>query len=66
MIAFAVCFIFVLLFLLVLDGYGRHMGNPEPTDWTTIIVVSALAGLVGSALWMGLMEATRVVSGFLP
>ena len=65
MFAFVVCFIIAFLVLAALAGYGRHMGNPEPTDWVTIIVISALAGLVGSALWMGLMEATRVVSGLV-
>jgi uncharacterized membrane protein len=65
MIAFVVCFIIALVILLVLDGYARHMGNPEPTDWVTVAVVAALAGLIGSALWMGLVEATRVVAGML-
>ena len=65
MVAFAVSFIIVLVVLLALDGYARHMGNPEPTDWMTILVVSALAGLVGAGLWGGLIEATRVVTGVL-
>lgn len=65
MVAFAVCFIIVLVILLALDGYSRHLGNPEPTDWMTILVVSALAGLVGAGLWGGLIEATRVVTGML-
>lgn len=65
MIAFIVCFIVALVILVALAAYGQHMGNPDPIDWVTLVVVALLLGLVCSGLWTGLVEATRVVTGVL-
>lgn len=64
MIAFIV--VSVLTFaVLALDGYAKHMGHGDPSDWGTMLVVAVLAGFVGMGLWIGFLEATAIVSGIL-
>ena len=46
--AFAAIFLLALVVLILLDGYGRHMGNPDPTDWKAILLIALAAGAIGA------------------
>lgn len=43
---FAIAFVLALLALVLLNGYARHMGNPEGSDWRTMVVVALTAAAV--------------------
>lgn len=48
LVALVVVFLLALVVLVVIDGYARHMGNPEPTDWKTILLVALAIGAIAA------------------
>lgn len=48
--AFAIIFVLALIVLLLLDGYGKHMGNPDRTDWKILLLVALAIGAIGAGV----------------
>lgn len=46
--AFAAIFLLALVLLILMDGYGRHMGNTEPTDWKAVLLIALAVGAIGA------------------
>lgn len=65
LVAFFVVTLVALAILVLLDGYARHMGNPDPTEWGPIVLVALAVGAIGAGAIAVLWEIGKALWGLV-
>lgn len=62
-VVFAIVFLLALVVLVLIDGYARHMGNPEPTDWKALLLIALALGAISAGVTAVALEIIKLAWG---
>lgn len=63
--AFFTLTLLALVILIAVDGYARHLGSPEPTDWKAMLLIAFFVGAAGAGIVTVVAHLVRFVGGLL-